>query len=135
MHDYNVSDFTFWNEEVKKSYLEAKKVNTKFYEDNLELYINGQKTSFTFNYKKSSDLKEIKVNFIFKKILTNTSFMFYNCFSLKKIYLYSFDTRNITSIRSMLEGWSNLKLMDLSTFNTENATNMSFIFAFCSSLK
>ena len=43
MHDYNVSDFTFWNEEDKKSYLETKKVNTKFYEDNIELYNNGQK--------------------------------------------------------------------------------------------
>ena len=37
LHDYNVSDFTFWCEEVKKSYLETKKVNIKFYEDNIEL--------------------------------------------------------------------------------------------------
>ena len=134
LHNYNITDFKYWDEEVKKSYLEAKNINTKFYEDNIELYINGKKNKFTFQYKNNSDLKEIKVKFIFKKNITNTSFMFYNCSSLKKIDLSSFDTRNVTSMRSMFEGCSYLKLIDLSLFNTEKVTNMSFMFAFCSSL-
>ena len=99
MHDYSLSGLK--DKESEKLYLEAKEINRKLFEENVELYINGIKTKFDYKYKFDQN-KEIKDKFIFKKNLTNMSYMFKSCFSLKSI--------------------------DLSNFNTKNVTNMSYLF-------
>ena len=43
LHDYN-EDVSEWGEKYKKLYLEAKEINKKIFEENIELYINGNKT-------------------------------------------------------------------------------------------
>ena len=45
-------------------------------------------------------LKEINVKFKFNKKMENTSYMFYNCSSLKSIDLSSFNTRNVKDMNN-----------------------------------
>ena len=47
------------------------------------------------------EIKEVKVKFVFKKNLTNTSYMFYNCSHLKSIDLSSFITTNVKDMGNM----------------------------------
>ena len=49
MHDYSLSCLK--DKESEKLYLEAKEINRKLFEENVELYINGIKTKFDYKYK------------------------------------------------------------------------------------
>ena len=63
-----------------------------------------------FNYKyKSNEKGNIKVKFIFNKLLTSTWYMFYKCSSLQSINLSSFNTTNVEYMYGMFEGCSSLK--------------------------
>ena len=102
LHDYNDDNFEYWSdEETKKLYLEAKEMNKKIFEEEIELYINEKKIKFNYKYKITDEKKEIKVKFKFKKKLNNMSYMFYNCSNLTNINLSSFDTKNITNMINM----------------------------------
>ena len=90
LHDYN-KNINNWNEVFKKSYLEGK---NNINEKNIEIYINNKRIKFDYKYK-SKEKGEIKVKFIFNKLLTSTSYMFYECSSLKSIDLSSFNTSNV----------------------------------------
>ena len=133
LHDYNL-DLKNYEEDFKKEYLEAKNINKKLFEENIDLYINEKKVNFNFKYK-IKDSKEIKVKFKFKKILTNTSFMFSSCSSLNSIDLSSFNTTNVNNMSGMFSDCDSLKSIDLSSFNTTNVNNMSYMFSRCYSLE
>jgi len=132
LHDYNL-DVEGWNKNFKNEYLKAKN-NIKIFEENIDIYINNEKIKFDFKYK-IKDSKEIKAKFIFKKLLTNTSYMFYNCSSLKSIDLSLFNTTNVNNMSNMFYDCSSLESIDLSSFNTTNVNDMSYMFCGCSSLK
>ena len=88
------------------------------------------------NYKyKSNERGEIKVKFIFNKLLTSTAYMFSDCSSLQSIDLSSFNTTNVKNMSSMFLGCSSLRSIDLSSFNTTNVENMYTMFRGCSSLQ
>ena len=129
LHNYDLTEDLIY--EVKESYIEAKKdINS----ENVEIFVNGKKINFDFYYS-SNEIGEIKVKFKFKKLLVNTSYLFYNCSSLKLIDLSSFKTGEIKSMISMFENCSSLESLDLVSFNTSNVQNMSCMFRNCSSLK
>ena len=134
LHDYNLDvnkfNFIFGINE----YLEVKDMNKKLFKESIDLYVNDKKINFDFKYK-IKDSKEIKVKLIFKQKLTNLSFMFYNCFSLKSIDLSSFNTNNATDMSYMFYDCSSLNSIDISSFNTNNVTNMRYMFYGCFSLK
>ena len=132
LHDYNL-DVEDWGENGKKEYLNLKNINKKIFEENIEIYVNDKKIKFDYKYK-IKESKEIKVKFKFKKLLTNISYMFYGCSSLKSIDLSSFITNNISNISYMFSHCFSLKSIDLSSFNTTNVNNMSGMFYGCSSL-
>ena len=67
LHDYNL-DINGWGEIYKNKYLEAKNINKKIFEENIEIYINDKKIEFDYKYK-IKDSNEIKVKFKFKKLL------------------------------------------------------------------
>ena len=127
LYDYSKS-FLF-NGEIKKVHDEAKN-NLKY----IDIYINEKKTEFKTKYT-SNERGEIRVKFIFHKLLTNTAFMFSRCSSLESIDLSSFNTTNVTNMRGMFYDCSSLKSINLSSFNTINVTNISGMFYYCSSLK
>ena len=82
--------------------------NEKEIKENIEIKINGKQIEFTYKYKFIEEGKYI-IEYSFKKNLTKTSYMFYNCNSLINL--------------------------DLSNFNTQNVINMRFMFFYCNSLK
>ena len=133
LHEYNLENY--WNnEDYKKLYIETKDLNKNFYEENLELYINNKKIKFNYKYKVNK-IEEIKVKFKFKKKLTNSCFMFFNCSSLNSIDLSSFNSSNVTKMCCMFTGCTSLNSINLSSFNTGNVKDMSNMFSFCRSLK
>jgi len=68
--------------------------------------------------------------------VTDMSYMFSNCSSLKEINLSNkFNTSKVINMESMFRGCKNLNSLDLSNFDTSNVTNMSHMFYDCSSLK
>ena len=136
LHDYNLN-ISKWSEENKKSYLDAKEINKKLYENNIELYFNDKKIKFDYKLKVNAkrEKKEINIRFKFKKNLTNMSYMFYNCSSLNSIDFSRFNTDKVTNMSWMLYNCSSLNSIDLSSFNTDNVINMNHMFYNCSSLK
>jgi len=131
LHDYNL-DINEWDENMKKIYLDAKNYILEM-KENIEIYVNDKKIKFNFKYK-IKESKELKVKFKLKKLLSNTSYMFDRCSSLKSIDLSSFNTTNVKDMRCMFFECSSLKSIDLSSFNTTNVFDMSYMFKGCSSL-
>ena len=134
IHDYNLDINEFFHEENKKIYLEAKSLNKTIFENNVELYVNDKKVKFNYKYL-FNDSNEIKVKFKFNKILTNMSYMFYGCSSLKSINLSSFNANKVNNMNSMFQKCCSLKSLDLSSFNTNNVNDMSYMFNGCFSLE
>jgi len=101
LHDYS-KDVNKWNENLKAIYLDAKN-NILGMKENIEIYVKNKKIEFNFKYKikEIKESKKLKVKYIFKKLLTNTSFVFFDCSSLKSIDLSSFNTTNINNMNSM----------------------------------
>ena len=130
LHDY--TDMDDWSdEEYKKYYIEGK---NNINGNNIEIYINNKKVEINYKYK--SNVKgEIKVKFIFNKLLTSTFCMFWRCSSLMSIDFSSFNTTNVKDMYSMFRKCSSLKSIKLSSFNTINVNDMRCMFLGCSSLK
>ena len=55
-------------------------------------------------------------------------------FIIKKLYLSNFKTNNVTNMSWMFDGCSSLKELNLNNFHTNKVTNMSWMFSRCSSL-
>ena len=75
LHDYFRACDDWEDEEKKKSYLEAK---NNINEKNIDIYINDKKIKFNYSYE-GNEKGNIKVKFVFNKLLTNTSYMFESC--------------------------------------------------------
>ena len=98
-----------------------------------EIYINDKKIDFTYYYTFKNKGKYI-IKYKFKKLLTSTNYMFYNCKSLSLINLSNFNTQNVTDMEYMFCGCNSLSSLDLTNFNTQNLTNMKAMFFNCNSL-
>ena len=130
LHDYN-ENIDGWGENNRKSYLEGK---NNINEKNIEIYLNNKRIQFNYKYK-SNEKGEIKIKFIFNKLLSSTSYMFNKCSSLISIDLFSFNSSNIKDMGGMFYNCSSLKSIDLSSLNTSKVKNMTSMFCGCSSLK
>ena len=100
----------------------------------MKIIINGEIKSNILKYKFSEKGFYI-IYLISYNNLTNMSYMFCNCSSLKELNLLSFNTNQVTNMSSMFSDCSSLKELNLSSFNTNKITNMAFMFYNCSSLK
>ena len=107
--------------------------NEKEIKDNCEIRINGKIIPFCYYYK-FNKIGKYKIEYRFKKNITKTDFMFFDCSSLTNINLSNFNTQNITNMCFMFYNCSSLTNIDLSNFNTQNVTDTSDMFYFCSSL-
>ena len=120
----------YCSDEEKKSYIEGKKnINEK----NIDIYINDKKIKFNYKYK-CKEKGNIKVKFIFNKLLTSTNHMFSGCSSLQSLNLSSFNTTNVKDMSFMFSGCSSLQSFNLSSFNTSNVEHMKGMFCGCFSL-
>ena len=100
------------------------------------LYTEDGLTNIGSIFRKNINLE----NIIFTKNfntnnVTDMSFMFSKCSSLKELNLSSFNTSNVTYMQGMFYSCSSLKELNLNNFNTNNVTNMSYMFSGCIALK
>ena len=68
------------------------------------------------------------------RAVTDMSFMFDGCRTLKTLDLSSFDTKNVTDMLCMFQYCEVLTTLDLSSFDTKNVTDMGGMFDYCYSL-
>lgn len=90
-----------------------------------------------------NSIETLDVPFNTKKV-TNTSYTFYKCSSLKYVNVNMWDTRNVTTMESMFFRCSSLTRLDFSMyyasdnvplFSVDNVTNMYYMFNGCSKLE
>jgi len=99
----------------------------------MKVIINGEIKSNILTYKFNKEgLYNIYITY--NHLITNMSYMFFDCSSLKEINLSSFDTSQVTNMSYMFYSCSSLKEINLSSFNTNQVTDMSGMFYNCSSL-
>ena len=108
--------------------------NEKEIKENCEIKINGISILFAYEYE-FKETGTYKIEYVFKKSLTNSCFMFYDCNKLTNLDFSNFDSKNIKNMESMFKKCSSLEQLNLSKFNTENVTIMSNMFNNCDSLK
>ena len=122
-----------------KSYAEVIELIKKYeneneIKDNCEIVIDYKKVPFSYTWNFSSvGTHFIKYNF--KKAITKSNCLFYNCKYLTEINLSNFDMENVTNMENMFDGCSWLKKVDLTNVNTRNALYMYGMFGCCESLK
>ena len=131
--NYIIGEITINEKDVNKkiriinSYEEAKRnddlfsgtENEKEIKENCEIKIEEQiiKFSYYYEFKKSGNYK---IEYLFKKNLSNTNYMFSGCSSLTNLNLSNFNTQNVTNMGYMFYGCSSLTNLNLSNFNTQN---------------
>ena len=108
--------------------------NKKEIEENCQIFIEGEKINFSFKYKFPKE-GVYKIKYIFKKYITNASYMFSRCKFLTNLDLSNFNTKKITNMDYMFENCKSLTKLYLSNFNTKKVTTMKGMFSFCESLK
>ncbi len=74
------------------------------------------------------------VIFVIEENLSDMSFLFNECYSLKKIQFFNFDTIHVTKMRAMFQECNELEYLDLTNVNTSNVTDMSYMFNECKNL-
>ena len=94
-------------------------------------YINN--TKYLFN--KVDSLISIDLSNFNTEQVKDMGCMFNGCCSLLSLNLKNLNTKNVTNMRSMFHYCYLLKSLDLSSFNTDNVTNMGNMFGNCHSLK
>jgi len=107
--------------------------NEKEIKENIKIKINGKKIDFTYLYKFNKEGK-YQIKYLFKKNLTKTNHMFYNCEFLTNLNLSNLNTQNITNMNSMFSNCKSLTNLNLSFFYTQNVTDMNSMFSNCKSL-
>ena len=134
-----INSFENWkklhlNEEnIDSIHIDDREENENELKSNIEIKINGKKIDFTYLYTFDKEGK-YKIEYLFKKNLTNTNYMFYQCRNLTKLDFSKFNTENVTNMKWMFRDCYSLTELDLSNFNTKNVKDMSYMFSGCKSL-
>ena len=94
----------------------------------------GEYCNWMFSGCKSLTSVDFGKNFNTSQV-TDMSFMFVQCGSLKELDLSGFDTSQVTDMNSMFDGCRSLVKLDVSSFDTSQVTDMCYMFARCGSLE
>ena len=98
--NYNIENNDL-NKNIKTiNYNKIEKKNKSEIQKICEIYLNDQKVDFKFEHK-FKQTGEYKLKFIFKNLLTDSSYLFYNSHNLQKINLSKFKTDNVCDMRYM----------------------------------
>ena len=95
------------------------------------MLINGKKIDLCNEINIKKEQKEnLEIKLIETKIITNMSYMFYNCSSLLSLPdISEWDTKNVTDMSFMFSGCKSLQsLPDISKWDTKNVIDISYIF-------
>ena len=88
-------------------------------------------TDLSYMFYGCSSLKSVDLGSLQTSSVVDTSYMFHGCSSLSFINVENFDTKNVTNMKFMFNGCSALSYLDLKTFDTQNVTDMSCMFSSC----
>ena len=117
-------------EEIKRMNLN---INNKF--SKINIIIDHQVNTLSGLFRFIDFIQTINFKRFSRNNITDTSYMFDGCSSLKELNLTNFNTDNVTYMHNMFYDCSSLKKLNLTNFNTNNVTNMHAMFCRCSSLK
>lgn len=92
-------------------------------------------TDFSYMFFNCSSVKQLDLSSFDTRQAVSFSRMFKDCYSLDSLDLSSFDTRGAYEFDWMFEKCSGLTSIDVSSFNTESATDMNGMFYECGKLK
>ena len=92
-------------------------------------------TDFSYMFFNCSSVKQLDLSSFDTRQAVSFSRMFKDCYSLDSLDLSSFDTRGAYEFDWMFEKCSGLTSIDVSSFNTESATDMNGMFYECRKLK
>ena len=101
----------------------------------LEYLNTSEVTNMSYMFYWCESLKSLDVTKFNTGNVTNMSYMFYDCVSLKSLDVTKFNTANVTDMRCMFFLCRSLTALDVTKFNTEKVTDMSDMFGSCTSLK
>ena len=108
--------------------------NEKEIKENIEIKINEKKIEFNYNFKFNKEGNYI-IEYLFKKNLTKTDYMFHGCRKLTNLNLSNFNTNNVVNMQYMFANCNSLKNLNFSNCNIQKATNTEGMFNNCISLK
>ena len=118
-----INSYEQWEREHPNNKVILKNKNEKEIKENCEIKINSTLIPFSYIYKfRVSGL--YKIEYSFKKDLSNINFLFSECSNLTNLNLSNFNTKNVIDMEGMFQLCSKLTNLNLSNFNTENVTNM-----------
>ena len=101
----------------------------------LEYLNTSEVTNMSYMFYGCESLKSLDVTKFNTGKVTDMSCMFYGCESLKSLDVTKFNTGNVTDMLSMFYDCSGLESLDVTKFNTGNVTDMAWMFSNCESLK
>ena len=126
-------EITNYNETQILNYKDSNEINEEIL-SKIKI-LNGNKKEDLIFLKKFKKIGLNTVCFIIEEKLTNMSFLFNKCSSLKQVEFISFDTSQVTEMVAMFQKCEALEYLDLSKFDTANVTNMECMFNKCNKLK
>ena len=91
-------------------------------------------TDMSYMFDGCSSLKTLDVSHFNTQNVKRMDFMFSNCSTLTTLDLSNFNTSNVTYMGNMFLYCTSLTSLDLSHFDTSNVTNMSYMFSGCNNL-
>ena len=130
---YDIKDINDYIQIINDRYFLYDKINNEI-KSKIKILNGNKKEEIIFN-KKFNQIGINTIDFIIEGKLTNTSFMFLDCLSLKKIEFFSFDTSKVTDMRRMFQGCIELENLDLSNFNTSKVIYINGMFYECRKLE
>jgi len=102
---------------------------------NFKRFSRNNITNMSYMFDGCSSLKESNLSHFNTDNVTDMIKMFYDCSLLKELKLNKFNTSKVINMYAMFCRCASLKELNLSNFNTNNVTDMSYMFDGCSSLK
>jgi surface protein len=125
--DYNAPGWPDWYEDGTRGSVTHVVFDSSF--------ANARPTTTFYWFYDMDNLESITgMEYLNTSEVTDMTWMFAQCFTLKSLDLSHFNTAKVTDMSSMFEN-SRLKSLDLSSFNTSKVTNMSSMFMNCPNLR
>ena len=98
------------------------------------LKVTSQVTNTDYMFQNCFKLTQLDLSKWDIKNVTNMEAMFYNCSKLTQLDVGNLDTSQVTNMDYMFYNCTQLTQLDLSNFDTSKVTNMNYMFYYCDNL-
>lgn len=101
----------------------------------LENFNTSELTNMSFLFSGCQSLRSLDLSSFDTSKATTMNSMFSDCYALQTLNLSSFDTSNVTSMSGMFDYCCSMTGLDISSLNTSKVTNMNMMFYACTSMR